>query len=435
VTNNIEWPSIAGQQPEFIPAEGIKHHYCRLALLRLDEEVRAVLDDCRHFFLSVSSLSLGYVSGDGQEASVGERLPAELQALVTTGDKPVNGVQVKFHIETGQGGGLEPPDDDGGDDDGDDDNATNLETCISKSDENGIAKCSWTMGSSPTSQQVKANILDAEGNPVGLPVYFNANLALKTGGVSAKTGILRLRLEPPPAGARLVIFSQNSDTGFVHNSGDLGPPAIVLGMTGLGGATVQNHETVDFMEDHRPGFPFPLLFKALNIDREFFSVSIDAFSVNGLLSLGYSHIFLRWWAISGEEQNDQEGRPTSSQLAPTIVARPSTISIRNQQAAEIQVFDPARNTNRDRREEFKIRLVGTSDDDLRVSFVPVTVRETDTNTAVFSNKIRVTSNNVIQVADNNQGMDLLGARAGKTIVAIHEISEGKLISADIHIVE
>jgi hypothetical protein len=164
-------------------------------------------------------------------------------------------------------------------------------------------------------------------------------------------------------------------------------------------------------------------------------VSIDAFSVNGLLSLGYSHIFLRWWAISGEEQNDQEGRPTSSQLAPTIVARPSTISIRNQQAAEIQVFDPARNTNRDRREEFKIRLVGTSDDDLRVSFVPVTVRETDTNTAVFSNKIRVTSNNVIQVADNNQGMDLLGARAGKTIVAIHEISEGKLISADIHIVE
>jgi hypothetical protein len=431
VTNNIEWPSIGGQ-PEFLPAEGINHHYCRLALLRYSEEgVLTALDDCRHFFLPISSLSLSYVGGDGQEGPAGERLPADLQARVTTGDMPVNGVQVRFHIETGQGGRLEPPD------------ATDLETSISKSDENGIVKCSWIMGNSPISQQVKANILDIQGNAVvGLPVYFNANLVSETGQgggrVLSKTGVLKLMLHPPPKpGAKEVIFTLDGDKGFFHDSGELEtPPAIMLGLQSLKQDEESSRKTtVEFMEDYEifRVIRSRLLFKAVSIDLQTFKVSIEAGAVRELLALGKKFAYLRWWAISAEKRDLQVGNPADTSRIPTIVAEPSTISISRRQPTKISVFDPARNTDPQRPEEFDIRIVGESED-LTFRFVPVPVHETEADSALFANNIRAVGENRIQVGDNNP-VDLPGVRAGRTIVALYEIAECQAISAEIRIVE
>ena len=50
-TGEIEWPpfAIPNQSPEPQPPRGIRHHYCRLALLAFDAESKtwSVLEDCR----------------------------------------------------------------------------------------------------------------------------------------------------------------------------------------------------------------------------------------------------------------------------------------------------------------------------------------------------------------------------------------------------
>lgn len=51
-TGEIEWPpyAVPNVNPIAQPARGIQHHYCRLALVQLNDGVLQVTDDCRHVF-------------------------------------------------------------------------------------------------------------------------------------------------------------------------------------------------------------------------------------------------------------------------------------------------------------------------------------------------------------------------------------------------
>jgi len=119
------------------------------------ETVQDALDQlCRN-------AALYYVSGDGQEAMPGERLPQPLQVRVANGQWPVKGAVVVFRIMEPADGLLETESDSG--------KIVGVET-----DETGLAICGWRLDEEDESQQVEAFLEDAEH----LPIRFNANLSI-----------------------------------------------------------------------------------------------------------------------------------------------------------------------------------------------------------------------------------------------------------------
>lgn len=54
-TRDVMWPQ-EGDEPKALPPEGIKHHFCPLALLRYDRGQIRVISDCRRFFPTINSL-------------------------------------------------------------------------------------------------------------------------------------------------------------------------------------------------------------------------------------------------------------------------------------------------------------------------------------------------------------------------------------------
>lgn len=161
LTGNIEWPTDANNRNFQLPY-GIQHHYCRLAILDFNKPESPLISDCRKLFPPVTELtSLFYVSGDGQEERPGIKLPQPIKVGVANGEWPVSGAYVRFEVLSGDG-------------------VLSDGTVITGDD--GIAGCTWTLGGADTSfsQQVKATLLDAAGNPVHLPVIFNASLKLAT---------------------------------------------------------------------------------------------------------------------------------------------------------------------------------------------------------------------------------------------------------------
>ncbi len=162
-TGGIEWP-MDGTEPLPQPSAGIQHHYCRLALLDYDGTAFTV-EDCRPLFPPATELTnLFYISGDGQEAMPGNQLPQPLQAGVSNGQWPVEGAEVRFRITLG-GGSLLSGANTGAD-----------LTVITGAD--GVAAVSWVLDNSTLSQQVEATLLDADGDPLHLPLRYNANLSV-----------------------------------------------------------------------------------------------------------------------------------------------------------------------------------------------------------------------------------------------------------------
>jgi hypothetical protein len=175
-SGNIEWPQDDSHNPMKLRPQGIKHHYCSLALVeKIDGGWKDPIYDCRPTFPALTDLeNLFYISGDGQEAMPGNYLPEPIQAGVSNGRWPVNGVKVKFEIISEGGGSL-----------------GTTKTIISGITElkvptvNGVATCYWKLGDIqnydnpvPPEQKVKATLLDADEKQVHLPVYFNANLSV-----------------------------------------------------------------------------------------------------------------------------------------------------------------------------------------------------------------------------------------------------------------
>ncbi len=162
-TGEIEWPpyQVPNTDPIAQPPLGIKHHFCRLALLFTHSNKFYLFEDCRKLFPPLTELtSLFYVSGDGQEAMPGEELPQTLRVGVANGQWPVAGATVCFKIKKGGGQliGLGPKD-----------------RVMTGAD--GIAGCRWKLDSTTPSQQVEATLLGSGGKTLHIPIIFTANLS------------------------------------------------------------------------------------------------------------------------------------------------------------------------------------------------------------------------------------------------------------------
>jgi hypothetical protein len=160
----VEWPTVSGV-PVPLPPQGVTHHYCKLAIVKLSASVFTITD-CRHLFPPLTELtSLFYVSGESQEATPDPtKPPATLLPLAlplkvggANGEWPVAGARVRFKVKTG-GGKLTP--------------APGIVTTGS----DGIASCNWSLDSLTPDQEVIAELLDDVDARVHLPVIFHARL-------------------------------------------------------------------------------------------------------------------------------------------------------------------------------------------------------------------------------------------------------------------
>ncbi|PAP76012.1 DUF6519 domain-containing protein [Rubrivirga marina] len=169
-TGDVEWPTEDGG---WVVAEGIGHHYCRLGLVTVADGWDAVTD-CRSLFPPVTELTgLFYVGGDGQEGAPLEPLAHRLQVGVANGLHPVEGARVRVSVVDG-GGQL--------------DGSAAVEVAT---DADGLASVAWTLGAGGP-QRAEAELLDAAGDPLHLPVRFAAeieNLTLDYVGGDGQHGV------------------------------------------------------------------------------------------------------------------------------------------------------------------------------------------------------------------------------------------------------
>jgi hypothetical protein len=170
VTANIEWPrdpAVAGA-PAFVPAMGIRHHYCVLAIAILGGGGAWTLTDCRSLFAPLTRMrGFHYLGGDGQEAMPNPLAPgtliqlgAQLRVGFVRGRTPVQGASVRFTIMSG-GGQFG--------------NAANVQ--VMQTGPDGVASANWSVGATTQIQQVRAELLDSANQPTHLPIVFTANLS------------------------------------------------------------------------------------------------------------------------------------------------------------------------------------------------------------------------------------------------------------------
>jgi Family of unknown function (DUF6519)/Carboxypeptidase regulatory-like domain len=166
-TREIEWPpfDIPNTEPVAQPPRGVRHHFCRLALLDVNDGVLR-LRDCRTIFPPLTELlDFFHVGGTGQEAGPGERLPCPLEVGVTNGHLPVVGARVRFTARQGAGtliaAGASGP------------------SVIVETDEDGVALCAWQLPTTDAGRrclQVEATLFDDEGQPFAPSLHFNAGI-------------------------------------------------------------------------------------------------------------------------------------------------------------------------------------------------------------------------------------------------------------------
>jgi len=169
-SGTIEWPVADDGEPLALEPAGIRHHYCKLAILESDGTTLSLEDDCRSLFPPLTQLAtLVYVGGDGQEAMPGEPLPQLLEAGVFRGRRPVEGAKVRFTADAG--GKLAA-----------DLASVNAGTLSIERETgaDGIAACAWLPANDLTrpSQQVEARLLDAGGSALAPQLDYNAQLSI-----------------------------------------------------------------------------------------------------------------------------------------------------------------------------------------------------------------------------------------------------------------
>ena len=186
-SGNIEWPTDVANKPLAQLPFGIKHHYCRLAMLRWDGTNFDLIQDCRHLFPPITELtSLFYVSGDGQEAMPDLTqpeaflpLPQQLIVGVANGELPVPNAEVRFQVDATKGNGRVLPTGGAGSF-----HQVDSKTLDVLTDSSGLARCLWQLDSVTQSQQLKATLQavtdlnDLTDHPIHLPVIFTANLSV-----------------------------------------------------------------------------------------------------------------------------------------------------------------------------------------------------------------------------------------------------------------
>jgi len=166
-SGTIEWPT-ENDEPVAQPPLGIRHHYCRLAVIQTDGTKLVLTEDCRNLFPPLTELtSFFYVGGDGQEvmpdpsapnAATPVPLPQPLEVGVANGSHPVAGATVRFEIFKPAPAGTV-------------NGQTNFVEVLTNAD--GIASCTWAIASNQQKQQVRAT-LRHDAVPTHLPIHFSA---------------------------------------------------------------------------------------------------------------------------------------------------------------------------------------------------------------------------------------------------------------------
>lgn len=172
---HIEWLHTGNVWQERAPF-GIKHHYCRIAVVKNSGGEKPIeIEDCRCIFSPLTRLSgLFYVGGDGQEARPGNRLPQLLQVGVfnigvSNRCVPVAGAKIRFTTTDGVLS-VEAPD------------AVGIGAPLDHpvlTDANGIAGVYWRPNREKgNSRTVTAEWLNAEDIPSPQRINFHCNLSI-----------------------------------------------------------------------------------------------------------------------------------------------------------------------------------------------------------------------------------------------------------------
>jgi hypothetical protein len=170
ISGDVEWPRDEHGMPVARGPAGIKHHYCRVAILEVAPDgTVTVVSDCRLLFPPVTAMTqLEYVSGDGQDGIPGNSLPQPLRVRVVRGEHPVENAIVRFDVTQGQGRvDASAPD--------------GFVDVLTLAD--GVAECAWTLDANINAasrhQSVQATLLDAASSAVpGQRIGFHATATL-----------------------------------------------------------------------------------------------------------------------------------------------------------------------------------------------------------------------------------------------------------------
>lgn len=201
----IDWPTGPGDEPLPVPATEPKHHYARLALLRLSGADWTRVADCRQLFPQLTELvQLHAHGGDGQHGRANHWLPAPLTVAVVRGGFPVPGATVRFQLVPSQVGNqlrgtltATMPSQQGV--------GSNPGTSIqATTNAQGVATVWWRLGSGPAveklgdtfqrddAQEVLATLLSVDGNVTSQTARFSArvldNYVLVPAGGDAQLG-------------------------------------------------------------------------------------------------------------------------------------------------------------------------------------------------------------------------------------------------------
>ena len=165
----IEWPQTVPGTPDSLGPRGTLHHYCRLGFVTVGA-ADPVFIDCRCLWPSLTGVPrLFYSSGDGQEVTPRaalNKLPQPLIAGIANSHCAEGPRNVRFTVITG-GGQVSAVG-----------TAPSQTTVLIPINGIGHAPCEFHLDSSNYSQQVRAELLDANDEPVRPAIIFNATLSV-----------------------------------------------------------------------------------------------------------------------------------------------------------------------------------------------------------------------------------------------------------------
>lgn len=165
----IEWPrTVPGTADALLP-RGVLHHTCRLGFITVSA-VAPIFIDCRCLWPSLSVVPcLFYLSGDGQEVmprAALNKLPQPLIAGTANSQCAKGARNVRFTVLTGTGQvsavGIAPA-------------ATTVTILINSA---GEVRCDFHLDRINYSQQVCAELLDANGQAIRPALTYNATLSV-----------------------------------------------------------------------------------------------------------------------------------------------------------------------------------------------------------------------------------------------------------------
>jgi hypothetical protein len=187
----IEWPVDKSNRLALAP-RGITHHFCRLGIVTVNDDNSIDSTDCRCLWPALTTVPrLFYVSGDGQEVMPEPISPINVyklpQPLIAGVANPhclkYGPLAVRFKVTLGSGRVTTK----GG-------NAAAASGSIDiTTDAKGLAICDFHPDGTNYTQRVTAMLLDENGNPVSLPLIFNANLSIASQVAYDPTGCTALQ--------------------------------------------------------------------------------------------------------------------------------------------------------------------------------------------------------------------------------------------------